>query len=48
VTALRTRSSRAAALAALRILAMPKGMAAVRALPAHRFTARSGAFICRF
>jgi hypothetical protein len=35
-------------LAALRILAMPLGIAVVRALPARPITARSGAFNCRF
>jgi hypothetical protein len=39
---------RCAALAALRILSMPLGIDAVRALPAQRITARSGAFNCRF
>jgi hypothetical protein len=39
---------RCGTLAALRILAMPLGIAAARALPAHRNTARSGAFNCRF
>jgi len=34
--------------AALQILAMPLGIAAVCALPARRIAARSGAFNCRF
>ena len=39
---------RCGTLAALRILALPLGIAAVRALPAHRITACSGAFNFRF
>ncbi|HMN75244.1 MAG TPA: hypothetical protein PKC97_04205 [Burkholderiaceae bacterium] len=35
------------ALAALRILAMAQAIAAVRALPAHPISARSGASNCR-
>jgi hypothetical protein len=34
--------------AVLRMLAMPQGIAALRALPARRIAARSGASNCRF
>jgi hypothetical protein len=47
-SATHTIEPRCTTLAALRILAMPQGIAVVRALPARRITARSGAFNCRF